>query len=257
MACTLPFNKLTKNNITLKLQSFVRSCDFRHISTRLAALLFLLAAGEMSFPANALARENVDTVPSAQLVSDFFAHILEVVFHHQTSDDPAYRHGALKTVLARSIDAETISRFILGRYAASPVPLPANGTDPQDSFLDFATTEILRMTPAKDAKPDQSPIPSLAISHMTMRRDQTRIVASELVWPDGRRLALAWEVADRPGIGLRIEDVNCLGISLRLMLRSAVAEAAAEHPENSANLAHLLNSGRHLGPLHPSEKPTQ
>ncbi|HVI89739.1 MAG TPA: hypothetical protein VM659_15635 [Dongiaceae bacterium] len=189
-------------------------------------------------------------MPSTELVADFFADTLNAVFHNQTNGSDERQLDELKTILALSIDAEAISHFILGRYAA---PKPASGDktggpDARASFLDFAAAEILRMAPAKDA-PSRPAMPSLAISNMTMRRDQTRIVASELVWPDGRRLALAWEVAERPGIGLRIEDVNCLGISLRLMLRSAVAQAAAEHPEDRMDLAHLLNNGHHLNPL--------
>ena len=78
---------------------------------------------------------------------------------------------------------------------------------------------------------------------MTMRPDQTRLVQTELVLADGRRLPLTWEVAARPA-GLRIEDVTCLGISIRLMLRGAVAEAAAEHPADAHDLAALLQVDR-------------
>lgn len=212
--------------------------------------MFLSVTGATGVSGAATARENVDSVPSTELVADFFARALDVVFHTRTGESSGNQLGDLRAILARSIDAEAISHFILGRYAVSK---PATGdktgaADARASFLDFAAAEILRMAPAKDA-PNRPAIPSLAISNMTMRHDQTRIVASELVWPDGRRLALAWEVAERPGVGLRIEDVNCFGISLRLMLRSAVAQAAAEHPENSTDLGHLLNNGHHLNPL--------
>jgi hypothetical protein len=101
------------------------------------------------------------------------------------------------------------------------------------------------MAPRHTAPSGDYVAPALTILTMTMRSDQTRLVQSELLLPNGHSLPLTWEIADRPA-GLRIEDVNCLGISLRLMLRSAVAEAAAEHPEDTHDLGLLLNSNHAL-----------
>jgi hypothetical protein len=189
--------------------------------------------------------------PSAELVSDFFQDVLKIVFTNQNAADGRARVDALKLVLAQTIDAGEIGRFILGRYAhgsQSPTPnLPVS--DPASDFLDFAAHQIMRMAPANNQIVTADRLPSLTISKATERPDQTQMVFSELVWPDGHRLPLAWELADRPGSGLQIEDVSCLGISLRMMLRSAVAEAAAEHPEKRANLASLLDAGNALGRL--------
>ncbi len=81
---------------------------------------------------------------------------------------------------------------------------------------------------------------------MTIRPDQRRLVSSELKLPNGQILPLIWEVAARPD-GLKIEDVDCYGISLRLLLRSAVAQAAAERPDDVTDLGALLGAGDALG----------
>jgi hypothetical protein len=57
---------------------------------------------------------------------------------------------------------------------------------------------------------------------------------------------LIWEIAPRRD-GLKIEDVDCYGISVRLLLRSAVAQAAAEDPNHVTDLGTLLGAGGALG----------
>ncbi|HEX9449013.1 MAG TPA: hypothetical protein VF920_13580 [Dongiaceae bacterium] len=154
--------------------------------------------------------------------------------------------------MARSMDADAIGRFILGRFgkdkgaSATPVAAPAEG------FLDFAAAAALRMTPRHRERPGD--LPALAIVDMKVRADQTRLVQSDLVLPGGRRLPLVWEVAEH-STGPQIEDVSCLGISLRLMLRSAVAQAAAEHPEDAQDLARLLSVDGAMPPFATPEAP--
>jgi hypothetical protein len=217
---------------------------------RLAAVC-LLIVGSMPARADQPPAKPSEARQPAEVVSGFFNDILEIVFVNQGTTDSPARVDALKLVLAQAIDAGEIGHFILGRYArAGQSPTPDQPTrDPGNDLLDFAAGQIMRMAPADNGTVAAGSLPSLAISNAADRPDQTHMVFSELVWPDGHRLPLAWELADRPGRGLRIEDVSCLGISLRLMLRSAVAEAAAEHPEKRANLAGLLGAGNALGRL--------
>jgi len=197
----------------------------------------------------AVAHESFATVPSARLVSDFFDDVFKIIFLDQFSATPELQRAALRDVLARSIDAGAISHFILGRFAAGqPASTHTPAITPTDGFLNFAAAAMMRMAPHRASGPGPVTAPVLVILTMTMRRDQTRLVQSELILPNGRSLPLTWEIADRPS-GLRIEDVNCLGISLRLMLRSAVAEAAAEHPEDAHDLGRLLGSDRALAQI--------
>jgi len=205
----------------------------------------VLVVSDLSAFADQLPAERGDATPPTEVVSGFFQDVLKIVFVNQNAVDAPARVDALKLVLAQAIDAGEIGRFILGRYAhnsQSPTPNQPVG-DPASDFLDFAAHQIMRMAPAGNHTAATDRLPSLTISKATDRPDQTHLVFSELVWPDGHRLPLAWELADHPGAGPLIEDVSCLGISLRLMLRSAVAEAAAEHPEKRANLAGLLGAG--------------
>jgi hypothetical protein len=225
-------------------------CDFRYILKCLTAT-FVLVASSIPGSADELPTERSDTMPAAGIVSGLFHGILEVAFVNQSAANSPARIDALKLVLAQAIDASEIGRFILGRYAHASQPSVASQPigDPGSDFLDFAAHQIMRMAPASDRMAMTDSLPSLTISNTIDRPDQTHMVLSELVWPDGHRLPLTWELADHPGAGLRIKDVSCLGISLRLMLRSAVAEAAAEHPEKRADLAGLLNAGNAFGRL--------
>lgn len=216
----------------------------------------LLVGGSLPALADQPPTKQNDASQPAEVVSSFFHDVLEIAFVHPDAADGPARVDALKLILAQTIDAGGIGHFILGRYARTS-QLSASGQsmgDPGSDFLDFAARQIMRMAPASSGTVNTAKLPSLAISNAADRSDQTHpdqthMVFSELVWPDGHRLPLAWELADRPGTGLRIEDVSCLGISLRLMLRSAVAEAAAEHPEKRANLAGLLDAGNAFGRL--------
>lgn len=218
----------------------------RHILTILAAVLFLTCPQHLAF-AGSGTEENPQAAASALLVASFFHDTVEVVFPSRKPDNQPDQTTALRQILARSIDAGGIGRFILGRYARLTQPL----RDPGEDLLDFATQQIMRLAPGKTAVDSPIARPALAISGIADRPNQVQLVMSELVWPDGKRLPLSWEVSNAAGAAQRIEDVNCLGISLRLMLRSAVAEAAAEHPENGASLAALLTAGPSLGHLSP------
>ncbi len=80
-------------------------------------------------------------------------------------------------------------------------------------------------------------------------------MASELALPNGKVLPLTWKVSEQAGT-LKIEDVDCLGISLRLMLRSAVAHAAAEHPDEIGNLGQLLGTTAPFGGSFSHDAPT-
>lgn len=214
----------------------------RHIAGIATAIcIAALASGDN----RAVAHESFATAPSARLVSDFFDDISKIIFLDQLSGTPAVQMATLRDILARSTDADAISHFILGRFASSQQPSSLPPANPTEGFLNFAATAMMRMAPHHHGASGQAAGPALAIITMTMRSDQTRLVQSELILPNGRSLPLTWEIADRP-TGLRIEDVNCLGISLRLMLRSAVAEAAAEHPEDGHDLGRLLGSDRSL-----------
>jgi hypothetical protein len=216
--------------------------DRRRVRRHIAGIATAMCLAVLSAVNNrAVAHESFATAPSTRLVSDFFGDISKIIFLDQFSGTPAMQMTALRNILARSTDADAISRFILGRYATGPQPASVPAVSPTEAFLNFATTAMMRMAPHHHSASGQAAGPALAIITMTMRSDQTRLVQSELILPNGRSLPLTWEIADRP-TGLRIEDVNCLGISLRLMLRSAVAEAAAEHPEDGHDLGRLLGS---------------
>lgn len=213
----------------------------RHHIVGMAAVIFLAVAAAAGD--EAMARESFVSAPSSQLVSDFYDAISKIIFPDQPKEIVPTR-AAVRDVLARSIDADSISRFILGRFGSHQPDTNAAST-PADRFLDFAALTVMRMAPHHTAPAGDYIAPALTILTMTMRSDQTRLVQSELLLPNGHSLPLTWEIADRPA-GLRIEDVNCLGISLRLMLRGAVAEAAAEHPEDTHDLGLLLNSNHAL-----------
>jgi hypothetical protein len=181
-----------------------------------------------------MARESFVTTPSSQFVDAFFTDMVKIVFLPPNAPDAASRPADLRALLARATDAEGIGRFILGRYrnGAAPADRPAG-----QGFLDFATDAAFRMTPREGGRTSEPP--TLAILDSRVRKDQIRLVQTDLILPGGRTLPLTWEIAENP-MGPQIEDVTCLGISLRLMLRSAVAEAAAEHPEDAHDLARLL-----------------
>ena len=236
----LAVTKLSENTI-LMIQLNPIAHYVRHHIVGMAVVIFLAAVCLMS--RDAVARENFVSAPSSQLVSDFYEDISRTIFLDPPQTAISAQQAAIRGILARSVDAESISRFILGRYGAHQPS--ASTSTPADRFLDFATMTVMRMAPHRGAPGDGRVAPPLTILTMTMRSDQTRLVQSEILLPNGRSLPLTWEVADRPA-GLRIEDVNCLGISLRLMLRSAVAEAAAEHPEDAHDLGRLLNAGHAL-----------
>jgi hypothetical protein len=205
--------------------------------------LCLLFVAVLAPTQHAKARESFATSPSAQFVSAFYSDIYKIVFLNPVGSDHDAQTSALRSLLARATDADGIGRFILGRFANDKSAANPSAPIPAEGFLDFATAAVLRLSPDSDGSSRH--FPELAILTMNMRADQTRLVQSELLLPGGRRLPLVWEIADRPS-GLRIEDVSCLGISLRLMLRSAVAEAASEHPEEAHDLGRLLTSNHTL-----------
>lgn len=215
----------------------------RYVGRAVIVWLCVLLAAVLTLGEHAKARESFATSPSSQFVSSFFSDIFKIIFLNPTPSDHTTQATALRAVLARSIDADGIGRFILGRFANSKSAANTAAQVPAEGFLDFATAAVLRLSPGTDGS--SSHLPELAILTMNMRSDQTRLVQSELLLPGGRRLPLVWEVANHP-TGLRIEDVSCLGISLRLMLRSAVAEAASEHPEDAHDLGRLLTSNHAL-----------
>jgi hypothetical protein len=233
------------------------------------------------------AHEAIDNTPSALLVTAFFDQVVEITFpaaqgsgfslhaepdsNTQDKSVPAgdetqaeavgrqqernARKNALRQVLSRSIDASAIAHFILGRYAGSAASKdPANqaatlpARSPADGLLDFAAEAIAKMGTKSSSPKSRDPFlrPTLGILDMTIRRDQHRFVSSELTLPNGRVLPLIWEIALRPD-GLKIEDVECYGISVRLLLRSAVAQAAAEDPDHVSDLGALLGTGGALG----------
>jgi ABC-type transporter MlaC component len=193
---------------------------------------WLLAASAVG--QHATARESFVTTPSSQFVDSFFAEMVKIVFLAPSEANAAARTTDLRALLARSIDAEAIGRFILGRYGKAAT---SADTAPAEGFLDFATDAAFRMTPQHGR--DSGALPVLAILDSRVRKDQIRLVQTELILAGGQHLPLTWEIAENPA-GPQVEDVTCLGISLRLMLRSAVAEAAAEHPDDAHDLARLL-----------------
>jgi hypothetical protein len=201
------------------------------------------------------AHEDVATAPSALLVSSFFNNIIEIIFLEDAATPPATQFAAVRNALAQSIDADAISHFILGRYSHLQQPAVAGErtADPVSGFLDFAAASVMRAAPHHHDTSGPPVGPELTVLAVTPRSDQVKLVQSELLLANGRKLPLSWEVDESPN-GLRIEDVNCLGISIRLMLRSAVAEAAAEHPENAHDLGLLLSAGQPLGQF--SDTPT-
>lgn len=242
----------------------------------------------------AAAREAIDSSPSAALVTGLFNQIMEVTFPiapGSSSSAGAYpdnlmggtsagglaaspesqnltqtysaRVMALRQILSAAVDSDGIAHFILGRYANAARQSQANSNSanrparsPGDGFLDFAAATVAKLgsaTPASSAKPPKRP--TLSIFHMTVDHDQVRLVASELALPNGKVLPLTWKVSEQAGT-LKIEDVDCLGISLRLMLRSAVAHAAAEHPDEIGNLGQLLGTTAPFGGSFSHDAPT-
>lgn len=195
------------------------------------------------------APQNLVTDPSFKLVSSLFDEILEIIFPIIPSADVSRQAPAVRAVLARSIDADGISRFILGRYGTSRVQTVASapGARQGDGLLDFAATTVMRLAPRHTVISNpagggsQLARPQLAILAMTTKADRTKVLQSELVLTNGQRFPLTWEVVALPE-GPRIEDVSFLGISIKLLLRSAIAEAAAEHPDQPHDLAHLLRT---------------
>lgn len=208
----------------------------------LAAWLLLAA-----LPWPAKAHDVLGTTPSVTLVTDLFDAVVDAAFSmpgpadHETLP----RITAIRRHLAAAIDAEGIAAFILGRYNRHTSEAPADG------LLDFAATSLAKMgaAEAKSAPGRHGrPLPVLTILDLTIRQDQTRLVTSELRLAKGQTLPLIWEIRPSPD-GLKIEDVHCFGISLRLMLRSAVASAAAERPGDAANLRQLLGAAGPIGSL--------
>ncbi|MFC5414740.1 ABC transporter substrate-binding protein [Dongia soli] len=195
-------------------------------------------------PRAANAHEAIETTPSAMLVTDLFENVIDVTFPESPggNQDKPHRIAAIRRYLAETIDADGIATFIMGRYSHN---IPASDTRrPADGLLDFAAISLATMGNAQAKAANKQlahPRPVLSILNMTVRPDQTRLVATELTLPQGQVLPLTWEIRAQPD-GLRIEDVTCFGISLRLMLRSAVASAAAERPEEAKDLGHLLTS---------------
>jgi hypothetical protein len=195
-------------------------------------------------PQPATAYDTIEATPSATLVTDLFENVIDVTFAGAAdgNQDKAHRIAAIRQYLADTIDADGIATFILGRYNHEAAA--SGDRQPADGLLDFASTSLAKMgtAQAKAAnKQPRRPRPILSILNMTVRPDQTRLVATELTLPQGQILPLIWEIVPRPD-GLRIEDVSCFGISFRLMLRSAVASAAADRPEEAKDLGHLLTS---------------
>ena len=177
------------------------------------------------------------------LVTDLFENVIGVTFTGAAdgNQDKAHRIAAIRQYLADTIDADGIATFVLGRYNHDAT---SGDRQPADGLLDFASTSLAKMgtAQAKAAnKQSRHPRPVLSILNVTIRPDQTRLVATELALPQGQILPLIWQVVPRPD-GLRIEDVSCFGISFRLMLRSAVASAAADRPKEAKDLGHLLTS---------------
>jgi hypothetical protein len=199
-------------------------------------------------PRVATAHEAIEATPSAMLVTGLFENVMDVTFSRSDAgdQDKAHRIAMIRQYLADAIDADGIAAFILGRYNHDDST--SGNRQPADGLLDFAATSLARMghAQAKAAnKPLARPQPVLSIRNMTIRPDQTRLVTSELSLPQGQILPLIWEITPQPE-GLRIEDVTCFGISFRLMLRSAVASAAADRPEEAKDLGRLLTAAAPL-----------
>lgn len=197
-----------------------------------------------ALPQPASAHDTIEATPSARLVTDLFENVIDITFAGaaEGNQDKTHRIAAIHQHLAGTIDADGIATFILGRYNHDASA--SDSRQPADGLLDFASSSLAKMgtAQAKAAnKQPRRPRPVLSILDVTIRPDQTRLVASELTLPQGQVLPLTWEVAPQPE-GLRIEDVSCFGISFRLMLRSAVASAAAGRPEEAKDLGHLLTS---------------
>ena len=259
------------------------------VPTRSARIsrFWLCVAIFVSYLTPSSAHEAIENTPSALLVTVFFDQVVKITFPTAQGSGPSLhtepdsgnidktvptggetqdaagsrqdvkndRIDALRQVLSRSIDADAIAHFILGRYASgAAAKVAANpGTKlpsrtPANGLLDFAAETVAEMGPNSSTSKSTHARhqPALSILDMTVRPDQRRLVSTELTLPNGHILPLIWEIAARPE-GLRIEDVDCYGISIRLMLRSAVAQAAAEHPDEVTDLGALLGAGNALG----------
>src|SRR5262249_28043865 len=144
--------------------------------------------------ADATEPEKAVANPSAQLVAGFFHDVLEIVFSNQAADGAGEKSDALKQVLARTIDSSGIGHFILGRYQhpdPSAASTPPAG-DPENDFLVLPAPKFLPFAQDQGGANLPANLPTLTVSNATDRPDQTHLVFTELVWPDGHRLPLSW-----------------------------------------------------------------